>query len=112
MSSRGKPKPDLGVEVVTGTTGAVALTLDAKSKVRVLSITAHMGAEVESDFTATLDSKISAAYDAVVYSLADAFTDVYKEFDNLILETGDKLVIACANAGNTTFGVRVVYEYL
>lgn len=61
------------------------------------------------NLTATIDAAAGAVYDAVILTQdMTAITDlVYIPDRPVLLENGDKLVIAWANAGNKTYGVEV-----
>ena len=78
---------------------------------RVVSVSAVFGAAptTSEDFTITVDDALGAAYDVLLYTLdpsAAATTDIlWQPDDELMLVTGDQLVVNYANTDTNTYGL-------
>ena len=78
---------------------------------RVVSVSAVFGAAptTSENFTITVDDALGSAYDVLLYTLdpsAAATTDIlWQPDDELMLVTGDKLVVNYANSDANTYGL-------
>ncbi len=101
----------LKIDKVTGTTGAVALVTSATGDLVLESVRVHLSAVGGTGvLTVTVDDNDGAVYDVVLASqdmtsLADY---VYIPTNGLNFKAGDKINVNYANAGNKTYGVKVV----
>lgn len=102
---------NLGDEILRETgTGAVAVTIEAMSNIRVIGIMLHLGtAGGAENLIVSIDSGAGAAYDTVLVSQSmDGLTDI-NITDGLIIPKGDTLNIAFANTAAATYGLTVLY---
>jgi len=102
-----------GTARATAATGAIALTVDPGRAWQLEEIRVHLSAAGGAgNLTVTLDANAGSAYDAVILTQdMTAMTDlVYAPERPLVFESGDKLVIAWANASNRTYGVEVKHK--
>jgi len=100
----------IGTTRATATSGAIALTVDPGRAWQLEEIRVHLSAAGGAgNLTATFDANAGAAYDAVVLTQdMTAITDlVYAPERPIVFESGDRLVIAWANASDRTYGVEV-----
>ena len=103
----------IGTIRATSTAGAIALTVNPGCAWQLEEIRVHLSAAGGAgNLTATLDANAGAAYDAVVLTQdMTSITDfVYAPERPLVFDSGDKLVIAWANASNRTYGVEVKHK--
>lgn len=101
----------LGDEILRETgTGAIAVTVEALSNIRVIGIMLHLGtAGGAENLIVSIDSGAGAAYDTVLVSQSmDGLTDI-NITDGLIIPKGDTLNIAFANTAAATYGLTVLY---
>ena len=99
----------------TGTSGAINISVDAKSMMVVHEVRIHLSAGgAASNLTITINSGSGAVYDTNLNTQAmSGLTDyVYQPDNPHILFNGDTLDIDYANSGNATYGVEVVYEVI
>lgn len=96
----------------TAATGAISLTINPGVPFRLVAIKVHLSAAGGAgSLTVTTDANAGAVYDAVL-ALQDmtAVADyVYVPTNPIPFETGDKVVIAWANAGNVTYGIEAFW---
>jgi hypothetical protein len=102
---------------VTNATGVAAISVATAlaAKFRLSSVTCHLsGAGTNENFTITVDANDGADYDTLMYSTtANGVTDFCWIPDNeLLFEAGDNIVVALANSGGRTYGVRIVTEVI
>jgi len=95
--------------------GAIAETFAPSGPVWLEGLLVHVSAAptTSGSFTVTLDSRLGAAYDTVLYSInlaTASTTDVFNNDLRLLLEAGDALDIAYANADGRTIGVQLIFQ--
>jgi len=97
----------------TGST-AIAMTVAPGMKWQLKEVRVHLSAGGAGNLTITIDSGTNAAYDCVLKTQdMTSVTDLhYQPTRPVILEAGDEVDIAWANAGAATYGVEVVYAPL
>lgn len=100
------------IPYTSSATTAVALSAAPTRKAKLLSVTAHASASVSDALTITLNSGNGAAYDTLLFTTTVPWTDVLYD-QELIIEDGDSIDIACAEAGGTiTKSVEVILQEL
>ena len=105
---------------VTSATGAAGITATTAIGVafKLNHITVHFSAAptTSEDFTVTINANDGAAYDTVIYSVdpsASSATDiVFIPDQELLLESGDEILLGYTNTDTRTYGVRIVTEAL
>jgi hypothetical protein len=103
----------IGITRATAANGAVSLEVNPGRAWQLEQISVHLSAAGGAgNLTATVDAAAGAAYDVVILtqdmtSIADL---VYIPDRPVLLESGDKLTVAWANAGNKTYGVEVKHS--
>ena len=95
--------------------GAIAQTFAPSGPLWLRGLLIHVSAAptTAGSFTVTLDSQFGAAYDTVLYSIdlsTASTTDVFNNDLELLLEAGDALDVAYANADGRTIGVQLIFE--
>lgn len=97
----------------TAETGAISLTVNPGVPFRLIAIKVHLSAVGGAgNLTVTTDANAGATYDAVL-ALQDmtAVADyVYVPTNPIPFVSGDKVVIAWANAGNKTYGIEAFWS--
>ena len=105
---------------ITSATGAAGITTTTaiSAAFKLNSVTVHLSAAptTSEDFTVTIDANDGAAYDTVIYrvdpSVSSATDIVYIPEQELLLESGDEILLGYANTDTVTYGVRIVTEAL
>ncbi len=89
-------------------TGALAYTTNFAAKTKVKAIMFHAASAITQTVTFTLDSKTNATYDTVLASEDLVAESNYTYFPgDLVLESGDELLISCTNSGTPAITVYV-----
>jgi hypothetical protein len=94
----------------TAANGAISLTVDPGRAWQFEEIRVHLSAVGGAgNLTATIDASAGATYDTVILTQdMTAVADlVYIPDRPILLDKGDKLIIAWANAGGVAYGVTV-----
>lgn len=95
-------------------TGAAALaaTLAPNADFAIHEIRLHLsGNGAAESLTATLDSSLGAAFDAVLLSTTvENLTDIVS-VQNRYFRKGDEIDFALTNSGTLTYGLEVIWSY-
>ena len=89
-------------------TGALAYTTNFAAKTKVKAIMFHAASAITQTVTFTLDSKTNATYDTILASEDLVAESNYTYFPgDLVLESGDELLISCTNTAMPAITVYV-----
>ncbi|MBW2308516.1 MAG: hypothetical protein JRG73_16440 [Deltaproteobacteria bacterium] len=97
-------------------TGAIAESVTMTDKWRIMQIRLHLsGASAAEDLIVSIDSAVSAVYDAVLVTQAmNGLTDYAYMFgdgsDGQIVDGGDAVNIDYPNSNGRTWGLEVAYR--
>jgi hypothetical protein len=93
--------------------GALSVTVNTGTRTLVKELRLHLSAVgAGGNLTVTIDNGTNAVYDTVLLTQdMTSATDIHWQPTRPIeLESGDKLIIAWANAGGKTYGLEVMYS--
>lgn len=89
-------------------TGALAYTTNFAAKTKIKSIIFHAASAITQTVTFSFDSKTNATYDATLASEDLVAEQSYSYFpEDLVLESGDELLISCTNTSTPAITVYV-----
>lgn len=89
-------------------TGALAYTTNFAAKTKVKAIMFHAASAITQTVAFSLDSKTGSTYDTVLASEDLVAAQSYTYFPgDLVLESGDELLISCTNSGTPAITVYV-----